>query len=109
MYIRTLRPGSTVSVSMPYIKAMPHADQIRLFREEVYATALERIIIPSNYTASPRRAYAWALRRTITSLTKGWSSRFLIENYCEMRTPDVDYVKVHLANTDKLIPLEVHA
>jgi hypothetical protein len=106
MYIQTLKSGSDVDVDMKYIKAMAWDKQIMLFREEVYATALERKVIPSNYKISPRKAYAWALRRTITSLTKGWSSRFLIENYDVMRTPDVDYVKHHLDNQDKLIPLE---
>jgi hypothetical protein len=106
MYIQTLKPGSDVDVDMKYIKSMPFTDQIKLFREEVYATALERKIIPSNYTMSPRKAYAWALRRTITSLTKGWSSRFLIENYDIMRKPDIEYVVVHLRNQHKLIPLE---
>jgi hypothetical protein len=106
MYIDILKDGSDVDVDMGKIKALPWDQQIRLFREEVYATALERKVIPSDYTISPRKAYAWALRRTITSLTKGWSSRFLIENYDVMRTPDVDYVKVHLSKADKLIPLE---
>lgn len=107
MYEDVLKPGSTVDVDMAKIKGLSWEEQIKLYREEVYATALERLVIPSGYTYSPRRAYAWALRRTITSLTKGWSSLFLIENYDVMRKPDVDYVKVHLANKDKLIPMEV--
>jgi len=106
MYVQTLKPGSEVDVDMAYIKAMPFDEQIKLFREEVYATALERKVIPSNYTISPRKAYAWALRRTITSLTKGWSSKFLILNYDIMRTPDCDYVQRHLDNKDRLILLE---
>jgi hypothetical protein len=106
MYIQTLKSGSDVDVDMTYIKSMPFDGQVKLFREEIYATALERKVIPSNYTISPRKAYAWALRRTITSLTKGWSSRFLIENYDVMRTPDVDYVAVHKSKANKLILLE---
>jgi hypothetical protein len=95
-----------VDVAMAKIKALPWDQQIKLYREEVYATALERKVIPSNYKISPRKAYAWALRRTITSLTKGWSSLFLIENYDVMRTPDVNYVQRHLDNKDRLILLE---
>jgi hypothetical protein len=106
MYIDVLKDGSEIDVDMAKIRALSWDQQIRLYREEVYATALERQVIPSNYTVSPRKAYAWALKRTITSLTKGWSSRFLIENYDVMRTPDVDYVAVHKSKSHKLIPLE---
>lgn len=106
MYIDVLKDGSEIDVDMAKIKALPWENQIKLFREEVYATALERQVIPSGYKISPRKAYAWALRRTITSLTKGWSSRFLVENYDVMRKPDVDYVAVHKSKAHKLIPLE---
>lgn len=106
MYIQTLKPGSTVNVDMAYIKAMSFEDQIKLYREEIYATALERLVIPNNYRYSPRRAYAWATRRTITGLTKGWSSLFLIQNYDIFRDPDCDYVQRHKDNSDRLIPLE---
>lgn len=107
MYLSVLKDGSAVAVSLAKIKALPFTDQVKLFREEVYATALERIVIPKNYRCSPRAAYAWALRRTITSLTKGWSAQFLVENYDTFRAPDTDYVARHLSQQDKLIPLEV--
>ena len=106
MYVQTLKPGSTVDVDMRYIKNMPFNDKIKLFREEVYATALERYLIPADYQYSPRKAYHLALKKTITSLTKGWSSKFLIENYDIMRNPDVDYVATHKSKQHKLIRLE---
>lgn len=108
MYERVLKDGETVACDMAKVKALSFEDQVRLFREEVYATALERKVIPSDYTCSPRGAYAWALRRTITSLTKGWSARFLVENYDVFRKPDMDYVRLHLTpeRQNKLIPLE---
>lgn len=102
LYEDVLQDGHSVKTDMARVRALSFADKIRLYREEVYATALERIIIPSNYKHSPRHAYAWALRRTITSLTRGWSAQFLAENYKTMRTPDIDYVALHLSNTDKL-------
>ena len=101
-----LKDGETVAVDMAKLKAMPFDDQVRLFREEVYATALERLLIPAEYRYSTRKAYAWALRRTITSLTKGWSAQFLAENYHIFRVPDVDYVARHLVQKHRLIPLE---
>lgn len=106
MYVQTLKPGSSVAVDMNYIKAMPFEDQIKLYREEIYATALERLVIPSNYKYSPMGAYLWAARRTITSLTRGWSSRFLIENWDIFRKPDCNYVQRHLENRNRLIRLD---
>jgi hypothetical protein len=106
MYEAVLRDGATVTVDIAKVKALPFDDQVKLYREEVYATALERKVIPSGYRCSPRGAYAWALKRTITSLTKGWSARFLVENYDIFRVPDMDYVARHRSNSHKLIRLE---
>lgn len=103
MYEKILKDGSTVAVDMTKLKALSYEDKIKLFKEEVFATALERIVIPKNYRCSPMQAYAWALRRTITSLTKGWSAQFMVENFDQFRNPGSDYVKRHLDNMDKLI------
>jgi len=105
LYEDVMEDGESVKTDMRKVWALPFEDQIRLFREEVYATALERIVIPRNYRGSPGAAYHWALRRTITSLTKGKSSRFLAENYDILHRPDMDYVAHHRANSHFLIEL----
>lgn len=104
MYNRILREGSTVDIDNRKLWSLPHGDLVKLFREEVYATALERIVIPQNYKVSPGAAYRWALRRTITSLTKGKSARFIVENFEDFALPD-DYVTRHLSKKDRLIKL----
>lgn len=106
LYESVLKDGKSVQMDMYKIRALPFEDQVRLFREEIYVTALERLVVPNDYRYSPSRAYAWALRRTITSLTKGWSARFLVENYEVFRSADVDYVARHLANRRVLVELE---
>jgi len=106
MYEDFLKDGEEIMMDMKKIWAAPFDQQVRLFREEIYATALERKVIPSNYTASPHAAYAWALKRTITSLTKGKSARFIAENLDIFRKPDVDYVQRHKDQAHKLIPFE---
>lgn len=106
LYLEVLAPGEEVKMAMGLVKAMPHARRVKLLREEVYATALERLVIPNGYRYSPRLAYAWALRRTITSLTSGWTSRWLVDNYKEMRDMDMDYVARHLSRTHLLKPYE---
>lgn len=109
LYERFLLPGQTVEMDMSAVRAAPLPVQVMLFREEVYATALERLLIPNEYRFSPGHAYLWALRRTITSLTKGWSSRFMIENYRLFRDPypagETPYLQRHLDNRHKLIRL----
>lgn len=105
LYERFLKPGHSVAMDMSKVWASDEATIVQLFREEVLATALERIMIPSEFTASPGRAYLWALRRTITSLTKGRSSLFMALHYEELRSPDPDYVKRFRSRQDRLIPL----
>ncbi|WP_099021228.1 DUF7275 domain-containing protein [Mycolicibacterium palauense] len=95
IYDDCLKDGKTVQMDMGKVWALPHDQQVRLFREEIYVTALERIIIPRNYQHSPGAAYQWALRRTITSLTKGESAKFIVSNFGEFVKPDMDYVRHH--------------
>jgi hypothetical protein len=83
-----LRDGQSVAMDMKKVWALSPEDQIMLFREEVYATALERWLVPAwvkGQQFSPTLAYMWALRKTITSLTKGQSSLFMIRNYRRFR------------------------
>lgn len=110
LYERFLKPGASVDMDMSRVRAAGFDTICMLLREEVYATALERIVIPRDYRCSPGAAYLWALRRTITSLTKGWTSRFMIENYHLFRDLDAGaygcYVERHLSKKHLLIPLE---
>lgn len=106
VYESVLKEGEEVAVDMARIKMLPFEQQVRLFREEVYATALERRVIPKNYICSPMAEYSWALRRTITRLTKGWSARFIADNYDVFRKPDMDYVAQHKSKSHLLIPFK---
>ncbi|QBP33230.1 hypothetical protein SEA_BRUTONGASTER_8 [Gordonia phage BrutonGaster] len=106
LYEQFLLPGKTVQMDMAAVWDAPLDVQLNMFREEIYVTALERLVIPADYQYSPGRAYQWALRRTITSLTKGRSARFLVEHFDVLARPDINYVKFHLDNKHKLIKLE---
>lgn len=105
IYEDILRDGATVDIDPLKLWGMPHERIVQLFREEVCVTALERKVIPSNYTCSPGAAYLWALRRTVTSLTKGRSSRFILKHFEEFCKPDPDYVQRHLDKKERLIKL----
>lgn len=106
IYERILKDGETIAVDKAKWDALSFEDQIKCAREEIYANALERKIIPSDYTSSPGAGYAWAVQQTITSLSKGWFSLFCALNYDVLRTADIDYVQRHLDNADRLILLE---
>lgn len=105
LFERILKDGHEVMVDESKFLDMPLDDRFKLVREEVYATALERILIPNNYVPSPRAAYNWAIRKTITDFSKGWFPRFIVLNWSELYKPDVDYMRVHLENKDRLIRL----
>lgn len=88
LWMEVLKDGQSVAMDMGKVWALDFADQVMLFREEVYATALERWLVPAwvkGQQFSPTLAYMWALRKTITSLTKGKSSLFMIRNYRRFR------------------------
>ncbi|MBO0676912.1 hypothetical protein JRC04_05505 [Mycolicibacterium sp. S2-37] len=102
IYEECLKDGKSVQIDMAKVWAMPHERIMQMFREEIYVTALERIVIPKGYQTSAGAAYQWALRRTITSLTKGKSARYLVSHFDEIARPTADYVKIHLANADYL-------
>lgn len=101
-----LADGHQVKVDRSKFEDMDFEDKLKLVREEVYATALERQLIPSDYKSSPRAAYLWALRRTITSFSKGWFPLFIVLNLDKLWSPDINYVYKHKQNSDKLIKLE---
>jgi len=105
LFSRILRDGHEVMVDESKFWSLSQEDRFKLVREEVYATALERILIPSNYVKSPRGAYNWAMRKTITDFSKGWFPKFIVLHWNELYRPDVDYLKIHLENKDKLITL----
>lgn len=105
MYIQILKDGSDVLVDNDKFWAMSQEDKLKTIREEVYATALERWIIPSDYRCSPRAAYARALKKSIVSLFKNEWALFIIQNYHELYKPDFDYVGQHQSKKHKLILL----
>lgn len=105
VYESILKDGATVDVDSRKLWALDHESLVRLFQEEIAVTALERIMVPRNYKGSPGAAWLWATRRTVTSLTKGKSSRFIIDNLETFMKPDPNYVRRHLDNKHKLVRL----
>jgi hypothetical protein len=68
-----------------------HEKQMQCIREEAMVIALERYVITGKET-DPVKAYQRALQRICTNLTSGWFRETAIDNWLEIKEPDVDYV-----------------
>jgi hypothetical protein len=74
---------------------LSYEDQLRLCREEIYVTALERFCIPRNFQVSRLVAYRGACRLLVTSMTKGWFPKFIVFNWKELCRPDdYDFINI---------------
>lgn len=83
-------------------------DRLRLCREEIYVTALERFLIPLDFKADPTISYRRAINKLVTSMSKGWFPRWIMINLSSLWSPDLDYVnlfKIGLIN-NTIIPLK---
>lgn len=96
VYTKCLKAGQDVLMDHNKFLNLCHTDQVRMFKEEVAVIALERWIIPALVKKSLTKgaehftiAQAWnkALHKTVVDLTKGWASRFIIENLIEFTDP----------------------
>jgi len=103
IYTEVLKDGAEVDIDMKKMKALPLLKFVDLIKEEIFVTALERIVVPRNYRVSPKAAYWWALRRTATSLTKGWTARTIMDNIELFLEPGSDYIGRHKEKSHKLV------
>lgn len=92
---RTLKDDrSRALVPRANFQRLPHEEKVRLVREEAFALALERVLIPANELDipwNPHHAYLHALRRICTDITRGWFRDFAIEHHPEIAVLDVDF------------------
>ena len=117
LFNEILRDDHKIAVSEEKFNNLDYDTQCKLVREEVYATACERIIIPAldmtpadrmrhGFSLNPNKAYHTMLKKIITSLSKGWFPRFILDNMHVLIMPDVNYVQRLQDNKNKLILLE---
>ena len=77
---------------------LSHRDQIRMVREECYALALERVLIPAADLGVPwseNHGFQHALRRICTTLARGWFRDFAIDHYAEVSAYDTPFLDVY--------------
>ena len=103
MYTNCLKDGQEVLIDKDKFFKMSFENQIRMFREEITVIAAERWLINPYWKGkmSWYKAYILSLEKTVTRLTKGWASEFIILNLEHFIRPDYSYFK-HLIETLKL-------
>lgn len=84
VYTSCLKDGQSVFIDKNKFDNLYFSDKIRMFQEEVAVIALERWVIPSIKSGKGiiPITVAWnkSLHKTVTALTKGWASEFIIHN-----------------------------
>lgn len=100
MYTNCLKDGQEVLIDKTKFFTMSFGDQVRMFREEITVIAAERWLIDPYWKDKLcwYRAYILSLEKTVTSLTKGWASEFIVENLEYFVKPDYTYFE-HLFKT----------
>lgn len=100
VYTTVLKDGEDVLIDKDKFFAMPLELQVKMFREEMAVIACERWLIDPRFKdkISWYKAHVYSVRKTITTLTKGVFSRFLVENLEHFVKPEYKYVK-HLIET----------
>lgn len=82
MYTHVLKDGQEVLIDKEKFFKLPFEQQVQMFREEITVIAAERWMINPRWRGkvSWYKAYMMALRKTVTTLTKGYASAFIVEN-----------------------------
>lgn len=96
LYRKIKDDPSLAYVPFSGFKQLSHPDCIRLVREECYALALERVLIPAQdigVSYDENRAFQHALRRICTTLARGWFRDFAIDHYPEISQYDRPFLQ----------------
>lgn len=101
IYTKCLKEGKQVLIDKAKFDKLEFKDQIRMFKEEVSVICFERWVIP--HSKSWVEAYPWAVRKTVTTLTKGWATDFLLRNLDEFIKPDKQVIQnlINFINTQE--------
>jgi len=79
LYERTLKDGVLCCESK--FEELSENDKVLMVKEEVWVTALERYLIPSDLKCSPTMAYQKSLKKLCTTMSSGWFKFFILDNF----------------------------
>jgi hypothetical protein len=81
LYFKILEKENSVKCSKEKFNNLDLEDKLNLVREEIWVTALERYLIPSNFTTGDNLSYYKALKKLTTTMSSGWFKMFIIEYF----------------------------
>jgi len=101
IYKQCLVDGADVLIDKGKFDLLPFDQQVRMFREEITVIAIERWLVNPSVKGkwSWVQAYMKALKKTITTLTKGWATEFIVMNMEYFVKPEYNYFKYALEAT----------
>lgn len=94
MYKKCLKDGQDVFLDEKKFNALTHRQKLQLCREEIYVIALERFLIPNNFKLCEHECYRAALKKLVTTMTKGWFPTYICDNYDQLNKVDKNYMKI---------------
>jgi hypothetical protein len=92
LYERLIVKG--VSCGEDAFNLLSEEDKLNLVKEEVWVTALERYLIPSNFTCGDALAYSKSLKKLATTMSSGYFKFFILDNYDKLcKDRDKSYIE----------------
>ena len=98
LYKKILKEEGKVDCCKKKFDNLEFCDKVKLIKEEIFVTALERWVIPNDYEYSAGRAYNAALKKFVTTMSSGWISFWMIDNFESIMRADYDYVEAFKKN-----------
>ena len=98
MFKRCLKDGHDVMLDLVKFEQLSFDDKLKICREEIYVLALERILIPNNFSSCEHQAYRITLKNLVTKMSTKWFPTFIADNYNYLYKFDVNYMKKFLNN-----------
>jgi hypothetical protein len=87
IYSRCLLEGEEVLIDKSQFDLLSFEDKVKMFKEEITVIAIERFLLHTDN--SELVCYLMSLKKTITNLTKGWATEFIIFNLEHFKLPDM--------------------
>lgn len=93
VYTKVIKDNEQVLIDKSKFDNLTLEEKVRMFREEITVIACERWLFNSSIKKkiSWIQAYHKALQKTITNLTKGWATEFIVLNLEYFYKPDYSY------------------
>ena len=98
LYNKCLKDGEEVLTDALKFNNMSFEEQVAMFREEIAVIAFERWIVHGD--VGWFKAHSMSLKKTVTNLTKGWASDFIVKNLEHFVKPNYKYYE-NLINMEK--------